>query len=104
MKRTAEFTGESPEELARFILDRRQDFKAYRRVIIQPDLTLIQDLNRNEIRFPGIGYGHPLLETLLREAGASFDPRTVHEPPPNAGQRRELPCSARYAWGHDRIA
>lgn len=103
MKKTVEFTGDSVEALTKFILDQRMVFKAFRRVIVKPDLSVIQDLNRNEIHFPGIGYGNPLLETLLKESGASFDPKTVHEPPPNDEQRRELRCSARYAWGHDRV-
>jgi len=104
MKKTVEFDGASAEELTRFVLEQRLEFKAFRRVIVKPDLTVILDINRNEIRFPGVGYGNPLLNTVLIEAGASFDPKTVHELPPNKEQRRELRCSARYAWGQDRIA
>lgn len=104
MKKQVEFTGESTEEVAKFIGTQRMEFKAFRAVIVKPDLTVIRDLNRNEILFPGIGYGHDLLETVLKEAGASFDRQTVHEPPPNEEKRRELRCSARYAWGQDRIA
>lgn len=104
MKKTVEFTGDTVATLRKFILDQRLEFKAFRWVVVKPELTVVQDLNRNEIHFPGIGYGNPLLETLLKEAGASFDPKTVHEAPQNDEQRRELRCTARYAWGHDRIA
>jgi len=104
MKKQVEFSGESAEEVAKFIVEQRMDFKAFRTVIVKPELTIIRDLNRNEIHFPGIGYGHALLESVLQEAGASFDRQTVHDPPPNDEQRRELRCSARYAWGQDRIA
>jgi len=104
MKRTVEFTGAAIEEIKAFIVNARLDFKPFRRVIITPSGTTIRDINRNEIRFPGIAYGHELLPVVLKEAGASFDPNTVHEEPPNDEKRRELPCSARYAWGQDRIA
>lgn len=104
MKKSIEFAGETVEEVAKFIVEARLDFKAFRKVILKPEGITILDLNRNEIRFPGIAYGHPLLETVLREAGASFDKKTVHEAPPNEEKRREFRCSARYAWGQDRIA
>jgi hypothetical protein len=104
MKKAVEFTGETVEDVKRFILDCRSEFKAFRRVVVTPDLTVIHDLNRNEIRFPKLGYGAPLLETVLKEAGAAFDRQTIHDPPPNEERRRELRCSARYAWGQDRIA
>tara|TARA_Y100001934_G_scaffold251558_1_gene314801 strand:+ start:2322 stop:2447 length:126 start_codon:yes stop_codon:yes gene_type:complete len=38
-------------------------------VVIEPEMTRIIDINRNEIRFPGISYGHELLKTLVTEAG-----------------------------------
>ncbi len=104
MKKSVEFAGRTAEDATRFIAECRLEFKAFRRVVVTPDLTVIHDLNRNEIRFPGLGYGNPLLETVLTGAGASFDRAIIHEPPPNAERRRELPCSARYAWGQDRIA
>lgn len=104
MKKQVEFSGETAEDVARFIVEQRKDFKAFRTVVIRPSLTVIRDLNRNEIHFPGVAYGHDLLETVLKEAGASFDRKTIHDPPPNDEQRRELRCSARYAWGQDRIA
>ncbi len=104
MKKSIEFDGKTEDEVAKFIVEARLDFKAFRKVVLKPEGTTIVDLNRSEIRFPGIAYGHPLLETVLREAGASFDKQTVHDEPPNEEKRREFRCSARYAWGQDRIA
>lgn len=104
MKQSIEFTGSTAEEVAKFIVEARVDFKAFRTVVLDSDGLVIKDLNRNEIRFPGISYGHALLEIALREAGASFDKNTIHDEPPNEEKRREFRCSARYAWGHDRIA
>lgn len=104
MKRTVEFTGSTVAEVKSFIVTARLDFKPFRRVVLTAEGTTILDINRNEIRFPGISFGHDLLTTVLKEAGASFDPTTIHDEPPGEAGRREFPCSARYAWGQDRIA
>ena len=104
MKRIIEFQGSTATEIETFVVEARLDFKPFRRVVITPDRTVIFDINRNEIRFPGISYGHPLLISVLKVAGASFDPTSIHAEPPNEARQRELRCSARYAWGQDQIA
>lgn len=104
MKQVVEFNGSSPTDVEGFVVEARLDFKPFRRVVISPEGTVIFDINRNEIRFPGVSYHHPLLLTVLKVAGASFDPVTVHEIPPSQSGQKELRCSARYAWGQDRIA
>ncbi|MFT6618216.1 MAG: hypothetical protein ACKVHO_06805 [Verrucomicrobiia bacterium] len=98
-----DFTGSTADEIAQFILQARLEFKAFRRVVIEPGLTRIIDINRNEIRFPDISYGNELLNTVVKEAGGSFSPTTLHDEPPNDAKRKEVRCSARYAWGNDRI-
>ena len=71
-------------------------------MLVSAQQTRVLDVNRNELVFPGVTYGHPLLETVLRGAGAAFDPTTCHTPP--VGQEtREFGCTARYPWAHDRI-
>ncbi len=102
MSQTATFPGGGLEELIAFIAEQRQRMKPFRRVLITEDLARILDVNRNELVFPGVTYGHPLLEALLRAAGAAFDPATCHTPP--AGNHsREFGCTARYPWAHDRV-
>jgi len=98
----ATFTGSSPDEVAGFLADPRQRLKPFRRVLVHADRTRVLDVNRNEVVFPGVTFGHPLLEAVLRSAGASFDPTNFHTPP--VGQEtREFGCTARYPWAHDRI-
>ncbi len=102
MSSAATFTGTTPEEAVAFLADQRQRLKSFRRVLVAADRTRVVDVNRSELVFPGVTFGHPLLETVLRGAGASFDPATCHTPP--AGQQtREFGCTARYPWAHDRI-
>ena len=98
----ATFTGSTPEEVAAFLADQRHQLKPFRRVVVAPDQTRVVDVNRNEVVFHGVTYGHPLLEAVLRGAGASFDPANFHTPPIGQ-QTREFGCTARYPWAHDRI-
>ena len=97
------FAGNSAGEVARFIQEQRLCLKPFRRVSVSAERTRVIDINRNELHFPGVGFGHPLLETILREAGASFDPTTFHEPPPGPQGVKEFGCTARYPWAQDRI-
>ena len=94
MSVAATFTGSTPDEVVVFLADQRQRMKPFRRVIVSADQTRVVDVNRNEVVFPGVTYGHPLLETVLRSAGASFDPTTFHTPPtgqPSLAARRVIP-------------
>lgn len=102
MSVAATFTGDSPEDVLAFLADQRQRLKPFRRVVVGADQTRVIDVNRSEVVFPGVSFGHPLLQAVLRAAGASFDPANFHTPP--AGQStREFGCTARYPWAHDRV-
>ncbi len=102
MSVAASFTGSTPGEVVVFLADQRQRMKPFRWVVVASDRTRVVDVNRDEVVFPGVSYGHPLLESVLREAGASFDPTNFHIPP-TGQQTREFGCTARYPWAHDRI-
>ncbi|MFA6545089.1 MAG: hypothetical protein WCS99_11785 [Limisphaerales bacterium] len=102
MSVAATFPGSTPDEVAVFLAGQRQRLKPFRRVVVGPDRTRVVDVNRNEVVFPGVTFGHPLLESVLRAAGAAFDPANFSTPP--AGQQtREFGCTARHPWGQERI-
>ncbi|MFM8468788.1 MAG: hypothetical protein ACKODH_02275 [Limisphaerales bacterium] len=102
MSAAVSFTGSTPDEVIAFLADQRQRLKPFRRIIVSADQTRVLDVNRNVLTFPGVTFGHPLLESVLRGAGAAFDPANFHTPP--AGQSsREFGCTARYPWAHDRV-
>ena len=82
MSVAATFPGGGPDEVAAFLADQRQRLKPFRRVIVAADRTRVVDVNRSEVIFPGVTFGHALLESVLRHAGAAFDPATCHTPPP----------------------
>lgn len=98
------FSGSSPIEIARFIRHRQDELSLLWRVIVEGDRTRVLDVNRSELVFPGVSFGHPWLETILRETGASFDPATLGTPGTSAaGGAREFRISAKYPWAHDRV-
>lgn len=97
------FSGASPSEIAQFIRHRQDALSLLRRVVVEADRTRVLDVNRNELVFPGISFGHPWLATILREAGASFDPATLGTPGNTPGGVREFRVSAKYPWAHDRV-
>ncbi|MBL9175123.1 MAG: hypothetical protein JNL10_16410 [Verrucomicrobiales bacterium] len=97
------FSGSSPAEIARFIRQRQDDLSLLRRVIVESGRTRVLDVNRSELVFPGISYGHPWLETILKEAGASYDPATLGTPARTPDGTREFRVSAKYPWAHDRV-
>jgi hypothetical protein len=98
------FTGTSPADVSNFIRNQGIDLSLFRRVVVDPTQTRVLDVNRSELRFPGISYGNPLLPVILKEAGASFDPSVLDTPPPTQDQVRDFRVSATYPWAHDRIA
>ncbi|MBM3830790.1 MAG: hypothetical protein FJ406_09680 [Verrucomicrobia bacterium] len=102
MSVAATFAGGTPEEVVAFLAEQRQRLKPLRRVVVALDQTRVVDVNRSEVVFPAVTFGHPLLETVLREAGASYDPANFNTPP-TGQQTREFGCTARYPWAHDRI-
>lgn len=102
MSVVATFTGSTPDEVIAFIADQRQWMKPFRRVIVSADQARVLDVNRNELNFPGVTFAHPLLESVLRAAGAAFDPANFHTPPTGQASR-EFGCTARYPWAHDRV-
>jgi len=103
MRPPVTFTGATAADVARFIRSEQDELSLLRRVIVEADRTRVLDVNRSELVFPGITYGHPLLETILREAGASFDPATLSKPAATPGGSREFRVSAKYPWAHDRV-
>ncbi len=98
------FETSDEETLRALIRDRKARFNWFRRVIVHPDRTRIIDINRNELVFQGITYGNPLLELVMKEAGASYDLSTLHSQPSAQSGAREHACGACYPWAHDRIS
>jgi len=99
------YTGslEDSRELIQFFRREAANLRILRRVTISRDKTVVRDVNGDGIEFPGLTYGSPMLEALLRELEVIFTPQTLHDPGATPNGVKEFRLSARWTWGHDRV-
>jgi hypothetical protein len=99
------YTG-SPDDspnLIQFFRHEVSNLRALRKVVISQQSTVVHDVNGEGIEFPGLTYGSPTLEDLLRELGVIFNAHTLHNPNATPSRVKEFRLSARWTWGHDRV-
>jgi hypothetical protein len=99
------YTGsiENPSELIQFFRREVGKMKALRKLIINAEKTVILDVNKDGMEFPGLTYGSESLEELLRELGIVFNKQTLHNPKATPSGIKEFDISAKWTWGHDRV-
>jgi hypothetical protein len=94
---------EDAHELIQFFRREVGKLKALRKIVISREKTVISDVNKDTMEFPGLTYGNATLDELLRELGIVFNPRTLHNPNATATGVKEFDISAKWTWGHDRV-
>lgn len=94
---------EDEREVIQFLRHESDKLRALRRVVISPEKTVIQDVNRDTMEFPGLTYGSTVLERLLRELGVVFTAKILHDRDATPKGIKEYELTARYTWGHDRV-
>jgi len=99
------YTGsvQDARELIQFFRHEVGKLKALRRIVIDSEKTVIWDVNKDGMEFPGLTYGSASLEELLRELGIVFNKQTLHNPKATPSGVKEFDISARWTWGHDRV-
>ena len=99
------YTGslDNPTELIQFFRHEVGKMKALRKLIINAQKTVILDVNKDGMEFPGLTYGSESLEELLRELGIVFNKQTLHNPKATPSGVKEFDISAKWTWGHDRV-
>jgi len=90
-------------EVVRFLRRELNNLRTLRRVRISPERTIVLDVNKDGLEFPGLTYGSPVLERLLQELGVMFSSDTLHDTTGVPDGQKEFDLSARYTWGHDRV-
>ena len=90
-------------ELIQFLRQEERNLRALRKLVISREKTVVLDVNGDGIEFPGLTYGSPTLEELLRELGVIFTPQKLHDPNATPSGVKEFRLSARWTWGHDRV-
>jgi hypothetical protein len=94
---------EDCSELIQFFRREVGSMKALRKLVVNSEKTVILDVNKNAMEFPGLTYGCPALEELLRELGVVFNKQTLHNPKATPSGIKEFDISAKWTWGHDRV-
>ena len=94
---------EDSHELIQFFRVEASKLRNLRKMIITLETTTVQDVNGDKIEFPGLTYGNPTLDELLRELGVIYKPQTLHNPKATPSGKKEFTLSGRWTWGHDRI-
>jgi len=99
------YTGpiEDPRALIQFFRREAANLRILRKLIVTREKTVVLDVNKDGIEFPGLTYGSPALEELLQELGVIFTPASLHAPNATPGGIKEFRLSARWTWGHDRV-
>jgi len=94
---------EDSHELIQFFRVEAAKLRNLRKLMITLESTVVRDVNGDAIEFPGLSYGNPTLDVLLRELGVIYSPQTLHNPKATASGKKEFTLSGRWTWGHDRI-
>ncbi len=94
---------EDPHKLIQFFRREVDRLRALRKLVVSKEKTVVWDVNRDGMEFPGLTYGCASLDDLLRELGVVFNPETLHNPNATPSGIKEFDLSARWTWGHDRI-
>src|SRR5437868_945819 len=92
-----------PHEVIQFFRKEADKLRALRKIVISPEKTVILDVNSDGLEFPGMTYGSPCLEELLRELGVIFTPARLHDANATASGIKEFLITAKWTWGHDRV-
>ena len=96
-------TVEDSSELIQFFRREVGKLKALRKLVVNAEKTIIWDVNKDGMEFPGLTYGSASLEELLRELGIVFNKQTLHNPKATPSGIKEFDISAKWTWGHDRV-
>src|ERR1700675_2621037 len=94
---------EDSAELIQFFPREVDKLKALRKLVITGEKTVVSDINKDTMEFPGLTYGCSSLDELMRELGVVFNPQTLHNPKATPSGIKEFDLSAKWTWGHDRI-
>src|SRR2546427_10814339 len=90
-------------EVIQFFRREVDKMRALRKLVVNREKTVIFDVNRDTMEFPGLTYGNATLDELLRELGVVFNPQTLHNPNATPSGVKEFELTARWTWGHDRV-
>src|SRR5438128_6625421 len=89
---------EDPREVIQFFRREVGKLRALRKLVVNREKTIVWDVNRDGIEFPGLSYGCSVLDELLRELGGVFNTQTLHNSNSTPNRTKEFELSARWTW------
>jgi hypothetical protein len=88
--------------LIQFFRREAPKLRTLRRLQVSKDRTVVLDVNRDGIEFPGLTFDSPLLPRLLDDLGVVYSRDSLA--PTNAPNGvREFGLGAVWCWGHDSV-
>ena len=94
---------EDSRELIQFFRREVGKLKALRKLVVNGQKTVVLDVYKDGMEFPGLTYGCASLDELMRELGIVFNAQTLHNPKATPTGVKEFDISAKWTWGHDRV-
>ena len=88
--------------LIQFFRREAPKLRILRRLIISKDKTVVLDVNRDSIEFPGLTFDSPALPKLLDDLGVVY-PRDHLNEAKAPGGVLEFGLGAVWCWGHDSV-
>src|SRR5262245_20965487 len=88
--------------LIQFLRREAPRLRTLRRVIVSKDRTVVLDVNRDYIEFPGLTFDSPALLRLLDDLGVVYSRDSLRESN-TMDTEREFGLSAVWCWGHDSV-
>ncbi len=97
------YDGQNPTEALLYFKLHRTHLRALRRILVAPEGATVMDINGKGMFLSGLTWGCEALEVLLKLAGASYDPATLHDEPKGPVKNRAYQVVKSDPWGHDRV-
>lgn len=89
--------------LIQFFRREAPKLRILRRLIVSRDKTVVLDVNRDGIEFPGLTFDSPALERLLQDLGVVFSRDSLYEGTSTPDGVKEFGLGAVWTWGHDSV-
>ena len=95
---------EDTHQLIQFFRREALKLRILRRLIVSKEKTVVLDVNRDGIEFPGLTFGSPGLARLLDDLGVVYCHDSLNEGISTPDRVTEFCLGAVWTWGHDNVA
>lgn len=94
---------EDTHSLIQFFRREAPNLRILRRLIVSKEKTVVLDVNRDGIEFPGLTFDSPALGRLLDDLGVVYSRDYLKESNAHEGMM-EFGLGAVWCWGHDNVS